>query len=76
MKKDWQPAWVAEKRLPDFEYTDAQKALWQTKKDFWGDVPAIDLVQLGANEGEEYQNDLRLLLAGASLPRPSHSNLC
>lgn len=40
---------------------------------FWGNMPAIDVVQLDANEGGEYDGDLHLLFAGMSTSR---STLC
>jgi len=35
------------------------------KKYLWGNVPALDILQLGCNEGDEYAGHLRLLFAGA-----------
>lgn len=36
------------------------------KKYLWGNMPAFDVLKLGANEGIEYTADLRLLFAGMS----------
>lgn len=33
-------------------------------KYLWGNVPAFDVLELGSNEGEEYEGDLRILFAG------------
>ncbi len=33
-------------------------------KYLWGNVLAIDVLQLGSNEREDYQKDIRLLFAG------------
>lgn len=33
-------------------------------KYLWGNIPALDLLQLKDNEGEDYSQDLSLLLAG------------
>ena len=36
---------------------------------YWGNVPAVDLINLPMNEGEEYSNPLALLLCGVGDPR-------
>ena len=36
---------------------------------YWGNVPAVDLLNLPMNEGEEYSNPLALLLCGVGDPR-------
>ena len=36
---------------------------------YWGNVPAVDLINLSMNEGEEYLNPLALLLCGVGDPR-------
>ena len=36
---------------------------------YWGNVPAVDLINLSMNEGEEYPNPLALLLCGVGDPR-------
>ena len=36
---------------------------------YWGNVPAVDLLNLLMNEGEEYSNPLALLLCGVGDPR-------
>ena len=53
------------------------KALHEMKKDntglgatyYWGYIPAVDLLNLSMNEGEEYSNSLALLLCGVADPR-------
>ena len=53
------------------------KELLEIKKDnpglrftyYWGNVPAVDLLNLSMNEGEEYSNPLALLLCGVGDPR-------
>jgi hypothetical protein len=35
------------------------------KKFLWGNIPALDVLQLGSNEGDDYGGQLRLLFAGA-----------
>ena len=36
---------------------------------YWGNVPAVDLLNLSMNEGEEYSDPLALLLCGVGDPR-------
>ena len=36
---------------------------------YWGNVPAVDLINLTANEGIDYRNPLDLLLCGVGDPR-------
>ena len=55
------------------------KALHEMKKDntglgatyYWGNIPAVDLLNLSMNEGEEYSNSLALLLCGVGDPTAS-----
>ncbi|EED14356.1 conserved hypothetical protein [Talaromyces stipitatus ATCC 10500] len=60
-KETWQPAWVLEKRTPAFIGTGIGETFGATKY-LWGNVPAFDVLELGSNEGEEYEGDLRILL--------------
>ena len=36
---------------------------------YWGNVPAVDLLNLPMNEGEEYSNPMAFLLCGVGDPR-------
>ena len=36
---------------------------------YWGNVPAVDLLKLPMNDGEEYSNPLALVLCGVGDPR-------
>ena len=38
--------------------------IFGTKKFSWGNVPALDMLRLGRNEGVEYDGPLRVLSAG------------
>ena len=58
------------------ELADKIKSMEQLKKHggspatyYWGNVPAVDLINLSMNEGEEYSNPLALLLCGVGDPR-------
>ncbi|XP_078367783.1 uncharacterized protein LOC144651708 [Oculina patagonica] len=50
-----------------FEYKQKNAGLVPTY--YWGNVPAVDLINLSMNEGEEYSNPLALLLCGVGDPR-------
>lgn len=60
----WQPDWVLENRLPAFVGDDPVVTTYEGRKYLWGNVPAFDVLKLGANEGEAYDEQLRLLFAG------------
>ena len=36
---------------------------------YWGNIPAVDLINLSMNEGDEYSSPLSLLLCGVGDPR-------
>jgi hypothetical protein len=65
MKADWQPAWVKERRSPDFSplemHTNKNGEIHE--EHLWGSIPALDLIQLESHEGTEYQGDMRVLSA-------------
>lgn len=62
-KPDWQPRWIADGRVPAF-VGGTPIRFFGGGKYFLGNVPALDLLQLSRNEGENYNKDLNLLLAG------------
>ncbi|KAK1811660.1 hypothetical protein LTR12_013961 [Friedmanniomyces endolithicus] len=64
MKEEWEPKWIVEGRKPTFVSNEAL-ITFGGRKYFWGNVPAIDVVQLDRNEGAQYQGDLRLLFAAS-----------
>ncbi|KAL6789236.1 hypothetical protein J3E68DRAFT_444094 [Trichoderma sp. SZMC 28012] len=65
-KETWRPRWALENRDPIFI---ANKNSWaQTfsgNKCLWGNVPAIDVLQLESNEGVDYAKHLNLLFAAS-----------
>lgn len=63
-KKTWHPDWVLETRKPAF-VGDGFGVQFGGKKYLWGNIPALDILQLGQNEGDNYKGQLRLLFAGA-----------
>lgn len=64
MKENWQPGWVTERRTPTFVGDDWIIGSTIRKKYFWGNLPALDVIQLASNEGLTYKNGLQLLFAG------------
>ena len=70
IKTTWQPQWVLENRLPSFiggdGSLDSSQVKFGAKKFLWGNLPAIDILQLSSNEGEAYSQDLNILFAGES----------
>ena len=69
MKATWKPSWVIEAREPAFIGPDEEGSTIKmtshgTQKYLWGNVPAIDVVNLQRNEGVDFAADLHLLFAG------------
>ena len=65
MKSTWEPDWISEACTPAFMGGPVLHH-FGGKKYFWGNVPAVDVIQLLANEDVTYGKDLRLLFAGES----------
>ncbi|RDA90834.1 hypothetical protein CP533_1556 [Ophiocordyceps camponoti-saundersi (nom. inval.)] len=63
-RDDWLPGWVIENREPAF-YDKRNEDHTTISKYVWGNSPAIDIVKLKDNEGEDYDGDLRLLFAAS-----------
>ncbi|KAI1950821.1 hypothetical protein LOZ12_001631 [Ophidiomyces ophidiicola] len=69
MSKDaWKPAWEEEQRVPSFITSSMNLHVTQYggSKYMWGNMPALNLLNLQSNEGKETSQGLRLLLAGTS----------
>ncbi|KAH0421179.1 hypothetical protein CcaCcLH18_13597 [Colletotrichum camelliae] len=64
-KEGWQPGWVLENRNPAFVGDGPPQVAYGGGKYLWGNVPAFDVLQLGANEGVSYNEQLRLLFAAS-----------
>ena len=68
-KPSWRPAWEVEGRPPHFidDSNPVPIPTWHGgTKYLWGNVPALDLLRLSDNEGENTTQDISLLLAGMS----------
>jgi hypothetical protein len=67
-KDSWQPRWATEHRQPAWLVVDDVKADKIRKasadKYLWGNMAALDVLQLGSNEGEYFSEDIKLLFAG------------
>ena len=52
----WLPKWVEEGREPTFFVDDggSVNTEYGTNKYLWGNMPSIDVIRLGPNEGETY----------------------
>ena len=68
MKVSWRPSWIVEARQPSFigvdEITGADFTTHGSRKYLWGNVPALDLLNIQQNEGSNFAKDIRLLFAG------------
>ncbi|KAI1349390.1 hypothetical protein F5Y01DRAFT_327459 [Xylaria sp. FL0043] len=64
MKGTWKPRWATENRLPAFVLGGIwDQVLFGVVKYHWGNVPAFDVIQLGQNEGVNFQDPMNLLFA-------------
>ncbi|KAL2022832.1 hypothetical protein VTK56DRAFT_4363 [Thermocarpiscus australiensis] len=63
-KKIWTPDWVLENRKPDF-VRGGIGVQFGGGKYLWGNIPALDVLQLGSNEGVDHGGQLRLLFAAS-----------
>ncbi|KAH6605282.1 hypothetical protein Trco_006989, partial [Trichoderma cornu-damae] len=63
-RESWQPAWAREDRKPAFVRDDLGLPFGPNKY-LWGNVPALDILRLGSNEGDDYDGDLSLLFAAS-----------
>lgn len=66
-KDNWRPQWDIDGRGPAWASGSAATNWHNTfgnNKYLWGNVPAVDVVQLKRNEGVDHGSDLSLLFAG------------
>lgn len=62
-KATWAPKWDLENRTPAF-VRGGIGVTFGGKKYLWGNVPALDVLRLETNEGDNYPGQLSLLFAG------------
>jgi Domain of unknown function (DUF4470) len=71
-KTKWRPQWDVDRRKPAWASSTASRN-WHNpfgdQKYLWGNVPAIDILQLNGHEGQSCQQDVRLLYAGKPFPK-------
>lgn len=60
----WSPRWVLQQRSPAFITSQGGLALFGTCKYLWGNVPALDIINIDENEGTAYDKDIGLCFAG------------
>ncbi|KAF5984263.1 hypothetical protein FCOIX_2766 [Fusarium coicis] len=67
--ESWKPGWILQNRTPTFALGSQAPPQNRSGGDTWilGSVPALDVLKLGANEGESYRGKLSLLFAGTIL---------
>ncbi|CZR65732.1 uncharacterized protein PAC_15632 [Phialocephala subalpina] len=64
MKSTWTPGWVREKRQPTFVTDGPPMSQYGRKKYLWGNVSAIDILNLGKNE-VSVEQDFSILFAAS-----------
>lgn len=74
MKATWSPGWVHERREPAFIGGDNEVGMplvaFGKKKYLWGNMPALDILNLQDNEGtNDIKRDFALLFAASGDPR-------
>ncbi|KAF1928848.1 uncharacterized protein M421DRAFT_61946 [Didymella exigua CBS 183.55] len=70
MKTSWKPEWHRNHRIPVFISDRTPLAMFGTKKYLWGNMPALDILNLKDNEGDtDLNRDLALLFAASGDPR-------
>jgi hypothetical protein len=67
MKGTWMPQWYRSGRQPAFVGNSAPLAMFGKKKYLWGNMPALNILQLQHNETETYatSHDFNLLFAAS-----------
>jgi hypothetical protein len=67
MKPEWKPDWATAGRSPAFVGDSGPPVvMFGGNKHLFGNVFAIDVLQLAKNEGDSYDKDIKLLFAGKS----------
>ncbi|KIW63760.1 hypothetical protein PV04_08738 [Phialophora macrospora] len=66
LKETWKPAWAKEGRQPTFIGSDGPDlAAFGGKQYLWGNMPALDVLNLKQNEGLDETRDYSLLFAAS-----------
>ncbi|KAF7519618.1 hypothetical protein PCG10_009904 [Penicillium crustosum] len=65
-KDTWKPDWHTEDRDPTFFQTDPSEPNSNANKmSWWGNMPALDLLKLDGNEGQDASSKMRILLTSS-----------
>ncbi|KAI1122573.1 hypothetical protein F5Y10DRAFT_287042 [Nemania abortiva] len=64
MQETWEPRWMIQNRTPAF-IGGLGHTIFGAPKYLWGNVPAIDVIQLNRNEGPNYEGPLNMLFAAS-----------
>ncbi|XPS75438.1 hypothetical protein M3J07_007516 [Ascochyta lentis] len=67
-QSSWVPEWDRTDRAPAWATGEASRYLhnpFGSNKYLWGNVPAIDVLQMSLNEGERHDRDIKLLFAAS-----------
>ncbi|ROW01851.1 hypothetical protein VMCG_05583 [Cytospora schulzeri] len=66
LKSSWRPSWERERRSPAFLGNNLPPFMpFGRSKFLWGNVPALDIINLPANEGVAYDKPMNLLFAAS-----------
>ncbi|KAI1761311.1 hypothetical protein GGR53DRAFT_469458 [Hypoxylon sp. FL1150] len=57
---------------PEFMTGGPPQAVFGARKYLWGNIPAIDVIQMGQNEGVDFQGPINLLFAGNKPPSSTY----
>ncbi len=64
MKESWMPNWHTQGRNPAFVGDGPITTSFGGTKYFWGNTPALDVLNLSKNEGVAFGQDVHVLFAG------------
>lgn len=65
--ESWLPRWAVEDRQPTWlveHGSNAGNVQQASVKYLWGNMPALNVLNLRSNEGESFSEDIKLLFAG------------
>ncbi|KAL2219085.1 hypothetical protein M432DRAFT_653989 [Thermoascus aurantiacus ATCC 26904] len=65
IRTKWKPSWEVEGRRPAFVTQTGGHDMYGMNKYLWGNMPALDMLNLERNEGSEYAGTLDVLFAAS-----------
>lgn len=72
MKITWEPDWTIRPTREGWENHQEVFDTLRKQKYLWGNIPAIDVLNLEQNEGASYDKNMNLLFAGMCLNQVIH----